>query len=97
MYVPSKEDVAKVLAFKQAFIGDDFVDGEGNIGMDVRLQVHSGMWSILTGDSSYDQDHRGCWGSGWLSRETDCNELAADLIGQVEEDAAMRGVEEEDN
>jgi hypothetical protein len=31
---------------------------------DVRLQIlPDGSWAVHTGDSSYDQDHRGVWGS----------------------------------
>ncbi len=39
-------------------------DAGEDYSIDVRLQVHeSGQWSLHFGDSSYDQDHRGVWGS----------------------------------
>lgn len=34
--------------------------------LDVRLQVCGTTWSIHTGDSSYDQDHRGRWASTYI-------------------------------
>lgn len=52
--------------------------------VDVRLQVFDdGQWSIHSGDSSYDQDHRGHWGCGSLNHETDCDELAQELLDEA--------------
>lgn len=74
------------------------VDDDGDpVMMDVRLQIHDdGTWSIHTGDSSYDQGHRGMWGATVVpfeddpdSREFDADEIAADLIEQCEEMAAQ--------
>ncbi len=88
--MPSIKDVASVLKGDKRSIGDEMVDEEGNVGFDVRLQVHeNGRWSVHTGDSQYDQDHRGFWGSGFLSRSTNCRELAADLIDQCADHAAQ--------
>lgn len=54
--------------------------------LDVRLQVHAGSWALHTGDSQYDQDHRGYWGSasidGVLTRKA-AREMARDLIDQA--------------
>jgi hypothetical protein len=36
---------------------------------DVRLRVYKGNWYLYSGDSSYDQDHRGFWGSSTLFYE----------------------------
>jgi hypothetical protein len=69
--------------------GED--EEEGNY-IDVRLQVRKGgSWSLHTGDASYDQDHRGFWGSGCVGKDTDCKELAEELIGEAEEDFATSG------
>jgi hypothetical protein len=54
--------------------------------IDVRLQVRQGGgWTIHAGDSSYDLDHNGYWGASSLSRDTDCAELAEELIDQAKD------------
>lgn len=89
---PTVEELAKVLDALKGYIGDGFVDEEGNVSMaHVRLQVTEAGWTYHTGDSSYDQDHRGWWGAGFLSRDTDCARLAEDLIGQAQDQCAMEG------
>lgn len=61
-----------------------FGAGDETPGFDVRLQVHDGSWSLHTGDASYDQDHRGYWGAGFLTEgDGDCRELAQDLIDEA--------------
>lgn len=76
---------------------EDIADEEGNPSGDIRLQVLSnGAWSVHTGDSQYDQDHRGAWGASSVSpnaTDEECQEIAEDLLGQVEED---EGEDEED-
>lgn len=58
---------------------------------DVRLNVQeSGAWCVLWGDPSYDTDHRGFWGASTLDQDTDCKELARDLLDQAKEDFAMK-------
>lgn len=60
-------------------------------GLDVRLQVlEDGSWDILTGDPCYDTDHRGYWGAGVLGQDTDCNELAGELLDEVMEHESHR-------
>ena len=56
--------------------------------VDVRLQWHDGKWSVLTGDSSYDQDHRGHWGASSITPDTKPETLAKELIEQVMEHMA---------
>ena len=58
---------------------------------DIRLQVVDGGWSTHTGDSSYDQDHRGFWGASFIDRTTNCRDLARDLIDQAREHEAQCG------
>ena len=61
----------------------------GEEGIDTRLQVlEDGTWEIHTGDSQYDQDHRGYWGSNSLpgdGHRFNSREVAKDLIDQVKE------------
>ena len=58
--------------------------------VDVRLRYHNGDWSLLTGDASYDQDHRGYWGCSSVSSETtadDARQIAEQLVEDVLEHA----------
>jgi hypothetical protein len=64
------------------------------VGTDCRLQIHEGTWSFHSGDASYDQDHRGGWGSGFVPRgvsKAEARRIAKDLI-----DEAMSDYEEEE-
>ena len=89
--MPSIKDVAAALRRRKPRKGD-CQDEFGNEGMDIRLQVYpDGNWAIRTGDSSYDLDHRGYWGAGFITPSTNCRELAKDLIGEADEHAAMCG------
>lgn len=81
--MPGIKDVALVLSERKHWIGQ----GQE---CEVRLQVYDdGGWAVRTGDSSYDQDHRGYWGSSYLTRRTNCRELARDLIDECAEHAAQ--------
>ncbi len=78
--------------FDRADLIDPCIDDEDSPGYtDVRLQVHNGSWYYHTGDSSYDQDHRGFWGASSISRGCSWSEaryVARDLIEQAAEDFA---------
>lgn len=65
-------------------------------GLDVRLQVYpDGSWALRTGDSSYDQDHRGYWGSGTLDgKRFDSEGMAKELLEQCKEQHATDQPEE---
>lgn len=62
---------------------------------DVRLQVEAdGSWAVRSGDSSYDQDHSGYWGSSCVQADDTVKSLrstAADLIEQAADHAAQCG------
>lgn len=58
---------------------------------DIRLQVVDGGWATHTGDSSYDQDHRGFWGASCIDRTTNCRDLARDLIEQARDHRVQCG------
>jgi len=67
---------------------DDDCEGhesECNCSCDIRLRVFNGCWSILVGDSSYDLDHRGVWGSGSISPQEDGKIVARQLIDTLGE------------
>jgi hypothetical protein len=52
----------------------------------VRLQVLDGEAIVHFGDASYDLDHRGYWGYGSITPDCDFEQLAQELIEQVEYD-----------
>lgn len=82
---PTIKDLARCLAAtKRANFPCDDWDS-----IDVRLQVSEDGWSIHTGDSSYDQDHRGFWGASSMDERTNCYDLAKDLIDQAREHQAQ--------
>lgn len=85
---PTVDDVAQELhQIANAFDWDHLVRTTGDTDVDVRLQVREdGSWDVRSGDASYDTDHRGFWGSGSLSNDTNFKTLAADLIDQAEDD-----------
>ncbi len=59
--------------------------------IDCRLRYHDGSFSLLTGDSSYDQDHRGYWGVSCVDSNLSANDArntAIDLLDQVLDDLA---------
>lgn len=83
---PTVRDLTRWLVQEKwsAFPSDDYSD------IDVRLQVVPGEgWSVHTGDSSYDLDHRGYWGAGSLDSRTNCRELARELIGEAADHMAQ--------
>ena len=85
MKLPSIKDVAGALIRAKRQIGSDdmFV-------LDVRLQVlEDEDWVIHTGDAQYDTDHSGFWGAGYLTKCSNCRDLARDLINEAAEQAAM--------
>lgn len=93
---PSIADVANDLRIINADLrgdGNDYrSEDDGGAGAcDIRLQVMpDGAWTIHVGDSSYDLDHRGFWGSACLDgRRFDSRAVARDLIEQARDHAAQ--------
>ena len=76
---------------KDSFDPADITElGDDEPGGGIRLQLNDG-WSVHHGDSSYDQDHRGAWGCGWVRSgisKADARYVATDLISQAM-DAAL--------
>ena len=67
-------------------------DDDGEPFGEVRIQVMPDYgWYWHTGDSSYDQDHRGYWGAasiGLNMTEEEARDTAIDLIDQARDAAA---------
>lgn len=54
-------------------------------GLPVRLHVRTdGSWSLHVGNPSYDQDHRGQWGTSSLDLDSDPATVAGILLSGVE-------------
>jgi hypothetical protein len=85
MHFPTIKQVASNLKYINSTI-----DSTNEDGLDIRLHVwEDESWTIHTGDSQYDTDHRGFWGSSTLMGK--CNwlsirDIARDLLDQVKED-----------
>jgi hypothetical protein len=85
--VTSGEVAKEVYSYGQNLAGYNPADiteyGCDTPGGDIRLQVHEGGWCVHTGDASYDQDHRGYWGCGFVPAgctRKDARTIARDLI-----------------
>lgn len=80
---PTIADVAQELRNAKSMLdrGDE---------MEVRLQVYQdGGWALRKGDPSYDLDHNGYWGCGYITRRTNCRDLARDLIAEAMDHASQ--------
>lgn len=81
---PSIAAVAAELVHVKTYLDHEVTD------IDVRLQVYpDGQWKVRSGDSSFDQDHRGYWGAGCVMRSTNCRDEARRLIGEAAEHYAQ--------
>lgn len=73
---------------------DDLDDGEGDVGIDVRVYVYDdGSWRMCTGLACYDTDHTGTCANGIVSPgdgEGECQILAREMVESVLEDVACR-------
>ena len=66
--------------------------GEDEPTIDCRVQYHDHEWRLRSGDSSYDQDHRGHWGSSCVGPDLTHDgamEIAREMVEQVLESIAM--------
>lgn len=86
---PTVAELTKELAHHKRWLRTMFSREEFREGGDVRLQVTDGGWALRTGDSSYDLDHSGYWGAGWVGPGTNCRELARELINEARDHKAQ--------
>ena len=90
-------DLKNIRDYLKGYEDEEIDDGGGNFGTDVRINSHGRGFEILSGDASFDQDHRGFWGSSWVSKyDTNVNlrETAYDLLDQLLDDKDMEKVYE---
>jgi len=87
------ESYARGRSARRADVGAHFSDEEGDHYIEVRLQVYEdGDWTVRWGDSQYDQDHRGYWGSSSVpgnGKRFKSEEVARDLINQARDHASQ--------
>jgi hypothetical protein len=74
--------------YSQGFEREELIGpGCDEPSIDVRLQVYpDGSFAFHSGDSSYDQDHRGAWGASCVGPDDDERtliETARDLVSQA--------------
>jgi hypothetical protein len=92
--LPTTADVRADLTgvLNQAKKWGTFSDQEEDT-IDVRLQVHdNGDWYLHAGDSSFDTDHRGYWGSSSISvgeTQTTLQQIASQLLNEVKDSIAQ--------
>ncbi len=94
MRFPSIVDVAAYLRGIDTTHPETWSLPEDERWIDVRLQVWpDGTWAIHTGDSSYDQDHRGYWGASSLpmfgTGRFNARDTARELIDQAKDQQAQ--------
>jgi hypothetical protein len=83
------EELSDIRDYLETYDDDEIADDDGVPGTDVRINSTGEGFKILYGDSSYDDDHRGFWGSSYVrkgSNDYDLIEIAYDLIEQLLED-----------
>ena len=93
------EKMKKEIVFYLERVSADFeeCDDDDESYLDIRLQIsesdygsdYGSEWSIHTGSSDYDQDHRGFWGCSSISGEEsteDIIEIVEDIVEQAEEE-----------
>ena len=103
MRLPSIRTIRRAVAEEQRYLRrtyhpqDLISPGEEYPGTDVRLQVYpDGQWSLHTGPSDYDQDHRGFWGAAWIPQGVgSCEDIARDLLDQVRDHMAQNEAQED--
>ena len=87
------QDIASVIRDIRDNLDFDEETEEEERYCDIRLQFWpDGDWAVHSGDSSYDQDHRGFWGCSSVSEDTsdvDIKNIVSNLTEQVMEDRAM--------
>jgi len=85
LQLPEVLELAVYLESLKSDICDDYIDGDDDLpGIDITLASESRGYALQTGDNSYAgvaYSYRH-WGVGRLYRDTDCLELAGDLLGQ---------------
>jgi hypothetical protein len=89
------KDLANISEFdiEPCTADDDDDPYDGGRSVDVRLRYHSGSFSLNSGDSSYDQDHRGDWGASSVGpdlSQSDAMTLAEELLEEVLDSVADR-------
>lgn len=65
--------------------------------IEVRLRYHDGSLYLYHGDPSFDQDHRGAWGAGFVSEDVDLEDVLDEMIRDLYESISTEILMEEEN
>jgi hypothetical protein len=90
--IPTEEQVAEAMYLLAEWVRNNFdvteVDRDRNEpGVKARLQIADDGWQVFR-EERYEEDD-GLWASIWLPYDADeilCEELAEQLLGEIEED-----------
>ena len=74
-----KAELERIVAFANF---DDLCQEDGYL--DVCLQVFDSKWEVKFGDFQYDTGHRGNWGYSSICEDSDLEEIAQELIDEIE-------------
>jgi len=98
MKLPRIKDIRALLIELKAFMHDDYraegCEDDSTPSMDVTIGASDdGTWGYQTGDNSFTGSAYGHphWAVLFLTRRSNCTELARDAISQISELAAQRG------
>lgn len=83
--IPDVEQLARDIQDFSIALERDGFDELPEPFADVRLRYYKGTWSLLTGDPSFDSDHRGFWGSGLVGTDETINSARSIALGLIEE------------
>jgi hypothetical protein len=88
--LPTIKDLTDLLKQLKKSIGDDYraFEDDDRPGMQVTVGINTetGDWDFQTGDNSYSGAayHYKTWGIGYLYRNSNCREVAKDIISDAE-------------
>ena len=86
--LPSIKELASELKGLKPYIEDDFIqEGDEKPSITITFAADKKGWAIQTGDNSYSGSAYGYsnWAVGYLYRNSNCRNLAKDLLEEVKD------------
>lgn len=90
MKTPTIKDLSAALKHIKKYIGDDYrafeYDDKPGICVTIGCNLETGEWDYQTGDNSYTGAAYSYqnWGVGYLYRNSNCREVAKEIIADLE-------------